>query len=73
MHGGSTISRIPSRHLKEKFSGNDKYRTGKPRKAEHAGGDKFEAGGASGVAAESCFGFQMSPVDFKQIWSDDLP
>jgi hypothetical protein len=48
-------------------------RTGKPRKAEHAGGDEFEAGGASGVAAESCFGFQMSPVDFKQIWSDDLP
>jgi hypothetical protein len=27
----------------------------------------------SGVAAESCFGFQTSPVDFKQIWSDDLP
>src|SRR3984885_1875033 len=28
VHGGSTISRISSRHLKEKFSGNDKYRTG---------------------------------------------
>jgi hypothetical protein len=32
-----------------------------------------KAGGASGVAAERCFWFQTSPIDFEKIWSDDLP
>jgi len=40
---------------------------------ERGRGFECKAGGASGVAAEGCFGFQTSPVDFKQIWSDDLP
>ena len=54
----------------------ERYETVEPAslgKAERAGGVEFKAGGVSGVAAESCFGFQTSPVDFKQIWSDDLP
>jgi hypothetical protein len=54
----------------------ERYETVEPaslRKAERAGGVEFEAGGVCGVAAESRFGFQTSPVDFKQIWSDDLP
>lgn len=48
-------------------------RTGEPEESVARERGEFEAGGANGVAAESCFGFQTSPVDFKQIWSDDLP
>jgi hypothetical protein len=48
-------------------------RTGKPKESGARGRGELKAGGVSGVAAESRFGFQTSPVDFKQIWSDDLP
>jgi hypothetical protein len=48
----------------------ERYETVEPaslRKAECASGVELKAGGANGVAAESCFGFQTSPVDFEQI------
>jgi hypothetical protein len=56
----------PSRFVVKKREIRDS-RTGKRGKAECASGVLVEAGGANGVAAESCFGFQTSPVDFDQI------
>ena len=47
----------------------ERYETVEPAvgKAECASGVELKAGGTNGVAAESCFGFQTSPVDFEQI------